>query len=150
MLFRKKKKESSFNNTDNNTEVKKEKTIVDVERAIERETDKNVLALLYAAAGNAYRYGEHGASFDFSKAQYYFKKGMEIGSYDCYFGLGELYISTFPEDVNIFTEGIVMMCHCYSQGDEKAKPILQFIIDESILPGYTSVEQLVLEYEASV
>ena len=97
-------------------------------------------------------YGEHGANEDINKAEYYLKKGMEYGSPDSYFSLGELYISSFTDDLKKFSEGIVMICHCYSSGieRERARNILQFIVDEGVLPGYTSVEQLVLEYEASV
>ncbi|MGN1124047.1 MAG: hypothetical protein ACI4RR_06850 [Eubacterium sp.] len=149
MLFRRKKKQANQATEKNENTSTQKKTIVDVENAIERETDSNKLALLCTAAGLAYRYGDHGAEPNFNKAEYYFKKGMENASPDCYFGLGELYISAFPEDVNKFSEGIVMMCHCFSQGNENARPILQFIIDEKIIPGYNSVEQLVLDYEAS-
>ena len=95
-------------------------------------------------------YGEHKAPVDIIKAEKYLKKGMEYGSEESYCLLGELYISSFTDDIKKFSEGIVMMCHCYSSGNKRAGQILNFVIGEGILPGYTSVEQLVLEYEASI
>ncbi|MBQ7672990.1 MAG: hypothetical protein IJT36_00430 [Alphaproteobacteria bacterium] len=150
MFFKKKKEKTEKMVAPTENTAKAVKTIKDVETAIDKERDPNKLALLCTAAGMAYMYGEHNASVDINKAENYLKKGMEYGSQESYDLLGELYISSFTDDIKKFSKGIVMMCHRYSEGNERAGKILQFVIDENVLPGYTSVEQLVLEYEASI
>lgn len=138
-----KKNNKDSKSKDANTEI----NIVNIEYLVQTETDIDKLGRHCYMAGMAYRDGVWQAVADESKAEYYFKLGIEKGSLDCKYALGELYVChDYSENEGRWLEGIELLCECVEYGDNKAVEVLQVILESNALPGIETVSQLMKIY----
>ncbi len=122
---------------------KTEKTIHDIEEAIQSTNDQSIQGMLYKAAGDAYYSGLRQAPKDEAQALEYYKAGMDCGNVECMYKCGMYNVMNYwGKDKTIFSAGVYQLCKSYTLGHEPAKQPLEDLINDGMFPGCNSINDL--------
>ncbi len=128
---------------ENEKSGKTERTIHDIEEAIQRTDDLSKKGMLFKAAGDAYYSGLLQAPKDEAKALEYYTAGKDCGNVECMYSYGLLYVANYwGKDKILFSAGVCQLCKSYTLGYEPAKQPLEELIKTGLFPGCNSIEDL--------
>lgn len=122
---------------------KTEKTIHDIEAAIQSTNDQSIKGMLFKAAGDAYYYGLRQAPKDEAQALAYYIAGMDCGNVECMYKCGMNKVENYRgKDEILFSAGVNQLCKSYTLGYEPAKQPLEDLIKDGMFPGCNSIKDL--------